>query len=238
MSKPGGKPKPPPTAEQQAAAHAEAEQDILTPEEYQALRAEQIWSYDEMPQDLSLEHRLFVRSYIIDRNPVAALCRLNHQGTPQQLKRKAEGYLANTEVRDAIEYLGARMMAKLEITAEKINERLAAVAFFDPREVMEFDAAGVRLLHSKYWRRDHAWAMQSIEMGQQGIKLKMYDGIRAAEILGKNIGSIKDDNAEAAAAAAKASAEAVMDKLLDIFDKTHGISGPSATVLPPPETRQ
>lgn len=200
---------------------AEAESiEIYTPEEYQRARAERIWSYDDTGHTLTIEQALFCRSYIIDRNPVAALRRLNYGGTAEALKRQAHIYLDDPEVKACIEVLAKNMMERLEITADNINARLAAVAFFDPRSVMEFDHHGVKVKHSRYWTRDEAFNIQSIKVGLNGVELKLHDGVRAAEMLGKNIGSLKDDSEEARALATKAAAETVIGTIVDIFRKT------------------
>lgn len=191
-----------------------------SPEEYQRARAARIWSHDDTGHDLTVEEALFCRSYIIDRNPVAALRRLNYDDPPQKLKAIATTYLANTEVQGCIETLAKQIMARLAITAENVNERIAAVAFFDPRTVLEFDHHNVRLKHSRYWTKDEALAIQSIKVGQHGVELKLHDGLRAAEMLGKQLGTLKDDSEETRALGVKAAAEEVLNTIADIFDKT------------------
>lgn len=221
------------TPEEQALQSEAAEQEVLTPEEYQVIRAGHIWGHDDTGHDLTLEQALFVRSYMIDRNGIAALRRLNYTHPTLELKKKAERFLSNAEVQGAIEVFGKRMMAKLEITAERIQQRLAAVAFFDPREVMEFDHNGVRMLHSRLWP-DHAMsAVQSIEMGQFGPKLKLYDSMKATEMLAKQLQLMPDETSEAAAAAARAAGEAIVEKLFEHFDRTVP-DDPGPPSLPPP----
>lgn len=206
--------------------------EILSPDEYRLARAQRIWSFDDTGHDLTVDQALFCRSYIIDRNPVAALRRLNYADHPEKLKRIAAKYLENTEVQGCIEVLAKQMMERLAITADNVNARLAAVAFFDPRSVLEFDHLGVKLKHSRFWTKDEALAIQSIKVGQHGVELKLHDGVRAAEMLGKQLGSIPDQDAETAARTSRAAAEAVVDTIVDIFRKT----SPELTgkALPPP----
>lgn len=231
------------TDEQKAEAHAQAEHTILSPDEYRLIHAGTVWGHGSTDHNLTVEEALFVHSYVIDRNPVAALRRINHEGTVDQLKRRAAKYLANAEVAAAVDELAKRVMSRLTVTAEKVNERIAAVAFFDPREVIEADHLGVRMLNTRFWRQDQAFAISSIEMGQHGIKIKLHDGLRAAEMLGKQLGTIGDETAEAAAAAAKAAAGAVVDRIMDIFERTvpddppPGQEAQSDRALPAPETQ-
>ena len=189
-------------------------------EVYRVARAGQIWSYSDTGHDLTIEEQLFVRSYIIDRQDIAALKRLNYAQDLPQLKRIAKAFLANPEVQGVIEFLARRMMEQLDITAERVQRRIAAVAFFDPRQVVQFDDAGVAMLNSRYWTEEQAANIQSVEMGQHGLKVKFYDGLKAAEMLAKQLQLQPEEDTAAAAAAAKAGAEAVFDKIMDLFDKT------------------
>lgn len=189
-------------------------------EEIRVARASQIWSYDDTGFDLSIEEQLFIRSYIIDRNEVAALKRLNYAGDNASLKRRAQAFLKNPEVAGAVEHLARRMMEHLEITAEKVQRRIAEVAFFDPRQVATWDEHQVTLLNSRFWTEAQARNVQSIKMGQNGPEIKFYDSMKAAEMLAKQLQLMPEEDTAAAAAAAKAGAEAVFDKIMDLFDKT------------------
>lgn len=189
-------------------------------ETFRVARAAQIWSYSDTGHDLTVEEQLFVRSYIIDRQEIAALKRINYPHDLPTLKRIAKTFLANPEVQGAIEFLAKRMMEQLDITAEKVQRAIAATAFFDPRQVVQFDEAGVAMLNSRYWTEEQAMNIQSVEMGQYGLKVKFYDGLRAREMLAKQLQLQPEEDTAAAAAAAKAGAEAVFDKIMDLFDKT------------------
>ncbi len=223
------------TPEEQAAIHAAAEGEVLSPEEYQVVTAEQIWGYDDTGHNLSLEEQLFVRSYIIDRNPVAALRRLNVLGDSTSLLKRANRYLANSEVEGAINALAQRLMDKLDVTAERIQRRLAGIAFFDIREVMEFDHNGMKMLHSKLWPEHAAAAIQSVKMTKEGVELKVYDGLRATEMLAKQIGLQPDETPEAARIAGLAASQAVIDKIMQIFDRTVPDDPAPQTALPAPD---
>jgi phage terminase small subunit len=161
---------------------------------YREMVAQDIWSRDRLDFDLTLEEQLFVRSYIIDRNPLAAVTRLGYLGTTSQLRAQAARMLAKSVVKEAIEFLAKQLMERLDVTAERVQRQIASVAFFDPREVMEFDNMGVKLLNSKFWREDQVAAIKSIKMGQNGIEMQMYDRLKANEMLAKQLGVQPEDN--------------------------------------------
>lgn len=184
---------------------------------YVQAQAAKIWEYQNTGHDLTLEEQLFCRSYIIDRNPVATLTRLGYTASAPVLKARAKKMLANPEVAACIEVLGKTMMDKLEVTAERIQRRMAAVAFFDPREVMEFDKYGVRIINSRFWSEDQVAAIQGLKNGQFGLELKFYDSQKALEALAKQVGLQPDDFDEAAKA--EAMAESAMRKIAAFFDR-------------------
>lgn len=232
------KPKRPKT-EADAAAEVISEATLaeayLDYEAYTQRRASEVWSYEDTGHNLNLDEQLFVRSYIIDRNPVAAMRRLGHYSdNTTNLKARATKYLAKTEVSLAVEFLAKRLMDKLEITAERVQRQIASVAFFDPREVSSFDEFGVKVLNSRFWSAEQAAAIQSIETGPNGLKVKFYDRLRATEMLSKQLGLQKEENDPAEAA--RIGADAVINKIMTIFDRVVPDKRKAEPVaLPPPE---
>jgi len=229
--------------EQKAAASAAAnpepsEDPAQMYEQYVLARAATIWAYEDTGFDLNLEEQLFVRSFIIDRNPVAAMRRLGHHAdSPAILKRRADKMLAKPPVIDAIDLLATKLMAKLEVTAEAVQRRIAAAAFFDPREVMTFDQFGVQLLNSRFWTKEQAAAISSIKMGQNGIEIKFYDGLRAAEMLAKQLGVQPEDDLAARAEEARAGAAQAIHDIMTVFRRTvQDKSNPPAALPAPDQT--
>lgn len=189
-------------------------------EEYSVVTAETMWSFDDPGYDLTVEEQLFCRSYIIDRNPVAALRRLNYAGDSPALRRIANKFLAKVEVKDCVDTLAARMMAKLDVTAEKVQRKIASAAFFDPREVLRFDGHRMQVLDSKFWSEEQAAAIQSVKLGKDGVELKFYDRLRATEMLSKQLGTLPEESSEAAAA--RIAAQSVVDKLVGMIRRSYG----------------
>lgn len=225
MLNPGNRPvaaRKPKNEEQQAAetvVTASMKEAMEDYDRYVQNNAVSIWEYTDTGHDLDPEEQLFVRSYIIDRNPVAALKRIGQNASVQTLKQRAQKMLANPEVGNAIDYLAKQMMARLEITAERVQRRIAAVAFFDIRQVAHFDTLGMRLLDSRFWSEDQAAAVQSIKMGNNGIEIKLYDGLRAAELLSKQIGLQPDETD--AAQAARIAADEAMVRIGQVIDRMY-----------------
>lgn len=181
-------------------------------------RAYQIWSYSETGHELSVEEQMFVRSYIIDRNEVAAMRRIGYiEESAPTLKRRAQRMLASPEVQDAIKVHCKRMCDALEIDAQKVMEKVAEIAFFDPGEVMEFDHNGIKMMHSKYWTPGQRANVTGIKLTKEGVDIKLADRQKALDFLGKQLNLIDDPNSTKEAAAA--AAEAAMGKIFDVVGR-------------------
>lgn len=191
------------------------------PRPLQRGRAYQIWSYSDTGHELTVEEQLFCRSYIIDRNEVAAMRRLGYDMDAGVLRRRAQKMLLNPEVQGCIEALAKRMMDNLQITAERVNEGMAAIAFADLGEIMEFDHTGVRFIHSKYWTKEQRMALAGVKMTKDGVEVKFHDRSKALEFLGKQL-NLVDDEKEMARAAAEGAARGAMDKILEITQRMKG----------------
>lgn len=202
------------------------------PREYQRSRAYQIHSYSDTGHDLTVEEQLFCRSYIIDRNTIGAMRRLGYSEelSADALKYRAERMLQKPEVQACIEVLAKKMMDNLQITAEKVNEVAAAIAFFDLGEVAEWDAGGISLIHSKFWTKNQRLAVASVKMTKDGIELKMNDRQKAIDFLGKQL-NLVDSDKDAIRMAAEGAAAAAMDKILEVTEKMRAGAAPA---LPKP----
>lgn len=188
--------------------------------EYQADKTLAIFSRDDSGHDLTVEEQLFVRSYVVDRNPVAALKRLDYAGDNARLRNIARRYLANPEVQSAIEFFVKRLAAKLEVTAERVTAQLAAMAFFDPRTVMTWDGLNMRVLDSRLWPDEAVAAIAGMKMTEKaGMEIKFVDKLKATETLGRQLNLLQDPDEAAKKATADAAAAAVVDKMSLVFDR-------------------
>ena len=179
-----------------------------------------IWTRDDTGHDLSVEEMLFVRSFIIDRNEVAALRRLGYGGDPSRLKYIAKKYLTNPEVQGAVDVLAKRMCEKLEVTAEKVISHMAAMAFFDPRSVMHFDGHTLRVLDSSLWNDQQIAAIKKIKMTEKaGVEIEFADKLTATIALGKQLNLLQDPDENQKRAAAEAAAEAAMTKIFEVHER-------------------
>lgn len=180
-----------------------------------------IWQSDDLGYDLTVDEQLFVRSYVVDRNEMAALARLGYDVSTdrQRCKRIAERYLRNVSVQDAIAKLTKSMMDRLEITAERVQREIGNIAFTNVTDVMRFDAHSQELLPSHLWPEHAKTAVKSVSQGQFGLKVEFHDKKPALDFLAKTTGLTSgEENAEAERMAAAAAA--AMTKIMTVVGRS------------------
>jgi phage terminase small subunit len=84
---------------------------------------------------LSDKHQRFVAEYLIDQNASAAYKRAGYKAKGNSAEVNAARLLRNAQIRAAIAAGTAKTLAKLELTAERVLQEVARIAFFDPRKL-------------------------------------------------------------------------------------------------------
>lgn len=183
---------------------------------------QQIWSVDDLGFDLTLEQQLFVRSYLIDRNGIAAVIRLGYQGERQQLKRAADRFLSSTVVQDAIKEGAQRLMDRLEVTADRVNRDIASIAFTNVGDLVHFDGVTTRILPSQFWPEHAKVAVKALKVGQFGVTVEFHDKQKALDFLAKQTG-LAETEEQADQRRAEAAAEAALIKIMDVVTRNREI---------------
>lgn len=191
----------------------------ITPAQRGRYQAQEIWSFDDLGFDLTIEEQLFVRSYMIDRNEIAALRRLGYVDHARvQLKRIAHRFLRSTVVQDAIAECAKRMMNRLEITADRVNEHIACIAFTEVHDVVRFTDHGAQILPSHLWPKHARVSLKSVKNGQFGVNLEFHDKHKALDFLAKQTG-LDSSEKDAALAQAEAAASVAVTKILEVVGR-------------------
>lgn len=201
----------------------EMEPEDITPAMRGRHNAQEIWSFDDLGFELTIEEQLFVRSYMIDRNEIAALRRLGYVDHDRgQLKRIAHRFLRSVVVQDAIAECAKRMMDRLEITADRVNQHIACIAFTDVHDVVQFTDTGARILPSHLWPAHARVSLKSVKNGQFGVNLEFHDKHKALDFLAKQTG-LDSSEKDAALAQAEAAAQIAVGKILDVVGRAQEI---------------
>ena len=165
--------------------------------------------------------RLFAEEYIIDRNACAAAIRAGF--SPKTAKDASEWihpeHPTKPHVRALIDQLNAERSRRTGVTADRVLEELAKIAFVNAEDLLDPDSARV-LPNAK--REDKA-AIQSVTVKTGKIEereIKLADKTRALELIGKHLGMF---------AATDRGQEDALGKLDDILKEFKNATKPEAT---------
>ena len=147
-----------------------------------------------MARGLSPKQEAFCQAYIETGNASEAYRRAYNASRmkPETVNRKAKELLDNGKIAARMEALRRPALKKAEVTAERVVNELARIAFGDKRELMEWGPNGVVLKSSDGLSKDQAAMVaevsETISQAGGSIKMKTYDKVKALELLGKYLG--------------------------------------------------
>lgn len=156
--------------------------------------------------ELTAQQARFVDEYLVDLNAGQAAKRAGYSDVSGNHYFQGSRLLRNAHIAAAIEKAREKRGEKLGVKADRVVLELMRIAFADQRRVMRWDAEnGVVFEPSDTLDDDTAAAVaevaDKITVMKNGTKreqrVKMYDKIRALELLGRHLGMWKADTNDA-----------------------------------------
>lgn len=143
----------------------------------------------EMADDKKLtdKQRRFCEEYLIDLNAKQAAIRAGY--SEKTAAAQAARLLIKVNVQSHISKLQERQSKRTEITADRVLEELAAIAFSDRSHFSQVNnKQHVIFTPTEKLSESERRSIASIIEGKNGIEVKSYDKLRALELIGKHIG--------------------------------------------------
>ena len=147
---------------------------------------------------LTALQRRFAQEYQTDCNAVAAAIRAGYS------RKTAHAYsaklLRHPEIRALIRAAEHDRLEQMGVTQDKVIMELARIAFSDVRAAVQWDESGAIARASKNLTRDEAAAISEViantdaESGSAHVRVKLYDKLKALEMLSRHLGVFKDGN--------------------------------------------
>ena len=141
----------------------------------------------------------FAEEYVIDLNGAAAYSRAGYRAKNENSAAAgASTLLRNPNVAAYVQALTARRSHSTGITAERVLQELARLAFSDVRSVMTFSTGGVKLKASDELDDDAAAAISEVSETRgefnSSTKVKMHNKVQALKLLAQHTGLLGDLN--------------------------------------------
>lgn len=148
---------------------------------------------------LTDKQQRFVEEYMVDLNATQAAIRAGYsRDTAAEIGFEN---LRKPQISEAIQKSKKELSEQTGVSAQRIIEEYAKIAFSDVRNILTVDGG---LKDSSEWDDDAAGAVSSIksfevtsaegEILGTNREVKLYDKLRALEALGKHIGLFEKDN--------------------------------------------
>lgn len=143
---------------------------------------------------LNPKQKRFVERYIIHLNGTRAAVEAGYSAKTAQ--EQASRLLSHVMVRAALEKAMQKRSERTEITADRVLEEIAAVAFAHMGQYATWGGEKVRLAESsEVDPRAVAEVKQTVNQFGTNVGIKLHDKLAALEKLGKHLGMWKDDGA-------------------------------------------
>ena len=88
-------------------------------------------------EELNAQERRFCYEYLVDLNQTAAYIRAGYTSNYQSAAASATLKIKEKKIADFIDYLKEEREQRTAVSADKVVQELAKIAFFDPRRLME-----------------------------------------------------------------------------------------------------
>ena len=143
-----------------------------------------------MTRKLTLRQRRFVDEYAVDLSATKAARRAGYSANTA--RSQGQRLSTNVDIHQAIKKAAEERAQRTDITADKVVQELAMIAFQDASDVVAWGPDGVRLLDSgdldEDVRRAVAEVSQTVTKDGGTIRVKLHDKVKALELLGKHLG--------------------------------------------------
>ena len=142
---------------------------------------------------LTAKQKKFVEEYLIDLNATQAAIRAGY--SPNTAQEQSSRLLSNVMVKNEIDKAMAQRSRRTGISQDRVLRELAKIAFVNPNDVINFSDATVKMTSE-----ENLAAIASVKVkkipGEYGDaterEVKLYDKLRALDLLGRHLGMFKD----------------------------------------------
>lgn len=143
------------------------------------------------PKPLTPMQEMFVREYLVDLNATQAAIRAGY--SKKTAASQGERLLRNVEIASAVQAHMDKRAGAIEISATRVLQEIAKMAFFDPRKLLNDDGSPKKISELD---DETAMAVAGMEIVTKGnddvgfadiLKIKLTDKTKNLELLGRHL---------------------------------------------------
>jgi phage terminase small subunit len=140
---------------------------------------------------LSDKRGRFVEEYLLDLNATQAATRAGY--SPDTARQQGSRLLSDPDIQAAIEAAQKARSRRTEITADRVVQELALIAFADMGQVTHWTENSVELRPSHMLSRDQKAIIGEIAQSKDGVRVKTHSKLDALSKLGQHLGMFKTE---------------------------------------------
>ena len=161
---------------------------------------------------LTSKQEAFVQQYMIDRNATQAAIRAGY--SPKTARSQGQRLLTKVDIQSRLGELERKAESFAEKKADDVRERLAAIAWTDLTEIVDFDGQHMTMrafesLTPAQRACIKDWKIRTVtrmEVGEDGkpvpvevdmVEIKLHDKLKALELYAKHIGMEREAKKDA-----------------------------------------
>jgi phage terminase small subunit len=138
-----------------------------------------------MKNDLTDKQKRFVQEYLIDLNASAAARRSGYSEVNSD--KIGSELLGKTRVQRAIQEQMQTRSQRLQISAERVVQELAAIGFADIQGLFEFKHDKISIKNDIFSNPQRSKVIRGVSVGTHGVSLLFHDRLKALDLLLKHI---------------------------------------------------
>jgi len=160
-----------------------------------------------MSRKLTPKQSLFIQEYLKDLNATQSYIRAGYKATGHIAEVNSSKLLRTAKVQDELKKAMARREKRTEVTQDRVIKELSKVAFSNmsdyctfttQKTILEYEGDGTpiygyaQVIEMKDSTEMDTTAISEISSKDNHFRFKLYDKIKAIELLGKHLGMFKD----------------------------------------------
>ncbi|NBJ16637.1 MAG: terminase small subunit [Dehalobacter sp. 4CP] len=139
---------------------------------------------------LTKKQQKFVEEYLIDLNATQAAIRAGY--SVQTANEQGSQNLAKLSIQNQIAKTMAERSKRTGINQDRVVIELAKVAFSNISDYLKVQNNQVEVFDTASIPADAVSAIAEIKQNPTGVSIKLYDKLKALELLGRHLGIFKD----------------------------------------------
>lgn len=139
---------------------------------------------------LTAKQRRFCEEYLIDLNATQAAIRAGY--SPKTARFIANENLTKPYIQKRIQNQMEERSKRTNVTQDMVVQELAKIGFSDITDYLKVKNNHVEIFDTDNIPREKLAAIAEIKESNYGLSIRLYDKIRALELLGRHLGMFKD----------------------------------------------